>query len=115
MSDEFKRPEEWERIFGIMIHDPDGWRGISAKPFDEPISEKEFHERAALSTVSREQWTEYLLPGQAAVLLHVHPKTLSRWAREGKIPFVKTLGGHRRFSREWVERKAQELEKVDGD
>ena len=24
-------------------------------------------------------------------------KTVSRWAKEGKLPFLKTLGGHRRY------------------
>ena len=27
----------------------------------------------------------------------VSPKTVSRWAKEGKLPFLKTLGGHRRY------------------
>jgi excisionase family DNA binding protein len=27
----------------------------------------------------------------------VSPKTVSRWAKEGKLPFMKTLGGHRRY------------------
>jgi excisionase family DNA binding protein len=31
-----------------------------------------------------------------ADILHVSPKTVSRWAKEGKLPFLKTLGGHRR-------------------
>jgi excisionase family DNA binding protein len=32
-----------------------------------------------------------------ASLLHVSPKTVARWAKEGKLPFMKTLGGHRRY------------------
>jgi excisionase family DNA binding protein len=32
-----------------------------------------------------------------ADLLSVSPKTVSRWAKEGKLPFMKTLGGHRCF------------------
>jgi excisionase family DNA binding protein len=32
-----------------------------------------------------------------ADLLSVSPKTVSRWAKEGKLPFMKTLGGHRRY------------------
>jgi excisionase family DNA binding protein len=27
----------------------------------------------------------------------VSPKTVSRWAQEGKLPYLRTLGGHRRF------------------
>ena len=39
----------------------------------------------------------YLSPGGAARLLLVSPKTLARWANEGRIPCALTLGGHRRF------------------
>ena len=39
----------------------------------------------------------YLLPAEVADLLWVSPKTVSRWAKEGKLPFMKTLGGHRRY------------------
>lgn len=38
-----------------------------------------------------------LSPGEAARLLGVNPKTLSRWASDGKIRSTRTLGGHRRF------------------
>jgi excisionase family DNA binding protein len=39
----------------------------------------------------------YLHTAQVADLLHVSPKTVSRWAKEGRLPFLKTLGGHRRY------------------
>lgn len=38
-----------------------------------------------------------LPPGQVAKLLGVDPKTLVRWANAGKIPSMRTLGGHRRY------------------
>lgn len=41
---------------------------------------------------------EYLTPSQAARMLHVSPKTIDRWADQGLVPCVVTLGGHRRFS-----------------
>ena len=44
----------------------------------------------------------YLTPSQAARILHVSPKTVDRWADQGRIPCVVTLGGHRRFSRDAV-------------
>ncbi len=39
----------------------------------------------------------YLRAAEVADILHVSPKTVSRWANEGKLPFLKTLGGHRRY------------------
>lgn len=38
-----------------------------------------------------------LRPSEVAKFLAVDPKTVSRWAAEGKIGFVTTPGGHRRF------------------
>ena len=42
-------------------------------------------------------YPSYLHTAEVAELLHVSPKTVSRWAKEGKLPFLKTLGGHRRY------------------
>jgi excisionase family DNA binding protein len=42
-------------------------------------------------------YPSYLRTAEVADLLHVSPKTVSRWAKEGKLPFLKTLGGHRRY------------------
>jgi excisionase family DNA binding protein len=39
----------------------------------------------------------YLMPWEAAEILLVAPKTLSSWARAGKVPYVRTLGGHRKY------------------
>ena len=51
----------------------------------------------------------YLRAAEAAALLHVSPKTISRWAREGKLGHVVTLGGHRRFSRDEIEALAERM------
>jgi len=51
----------------------------------------------------------YLRAAEAAALLHVSPKTISRWAREGKLGHVVTLGGHRRFSRSDIEALADRM------
>ena len=37
------------------------------------------------------------------------PKTVSRWAKEGKLPFLKTLGGHRRYPEAEIRELAEEL------
>lgn len=47
--------------------------------------------------------TDYMTPGEAARSLHVSPKTINRWANEGRIPCIVTLGGHRRFRREDID------------
>jgi excisionase family DNA binding protein len=39
----------------------------------------------------------YLRTAEVADLLSVSPKTVSRWAKEGRLPFMRTLGGHRRY------------------
>ncbi|WP_375001484.1 BldC family transcriptional regulator [Aeromicrobium sp. CTD01-1L150] len=41
--------------------------------------------------------SEFLTPAEVARLFAVDPGTVSRWANSGKLPFVRTLGGHRRF------------------
>lgn len=40
---------------------------------------------------------DLLPPRAAAKLFGVDPKTLSRWASQGKLSVVRTLGGHRRY------------------
>jgi excisionase family DNA binding protein len=47
---------------------------------------------------------EYLAPGDVARLLCVSARTVSRWADQGRIPHLVTLGGHRRFRRSDVVR-----------
>lgn len=43
--------------------------------------------------------TEKLLtPGEVAGLFGVDPKTVTRWAKAGRLSAIRTLGGHRRFS-----------------
>lgn len=38
-----------------------------------------------------------LTPGEVARLFGVDPKTVSRWADNGKLDALRTLGGHRRY------------------
>jgi excisionase family DNA binding protein len=39
----------------------------------------------------------FLTPSEVASALGVSPNTVTRWAREGRMPYQMTLGGHRRF------------------
>jgi excisionase family DNA binding protein len=40
---------------------------------------------------------DYYTTGEVARILGISPKTVARWAKEGKLPHLVTLGGHRRF------------------
>ena len=51
----------------------------------------------------------YLRTAEAAKILRVSGKTVSRWAKDGKIPHVITLGGHRRFPENAVRALADRL------
>jgi len=52
--------------------------------------------------------TVLLTPAEVAARFRVDPKTVTRWAQAGKIPSVRTLGGHRRFPAEEIERLLDE-------
>ena len=38
-----------------------------------------------------------LTPAEVAGLFRVDPKTVTRWAKAGKLGSIRTLGGHRRY------------------
>ena len=49
-----------------------------------------------------------LTPSEVARRFKVDPKTVTRWAKAGKLSSFRTLGGHRRF-------KASEVEALIND
>ncbi len=38
-----------------------------------------------------------LTPAEVASMFRVDPKTVTRWAKAGKLGSIRTLGGHRRY------------------
>jgi len=38
-----------------------------------------------------------MTPKEVAQRFHVNPKTVTRWAKAGKLTAIRTLGGHRRY------------------
>ena len=54
----------------------------------------------------------YLRTSEVAMQLQVSPKTVARWAKEGRLPYLATLGGHRRFPASAIERLVGDLTKL---
>ena len=50
-----------------------------------------------------------LTPSEVAAMFRVNPKTVTRWARAGKLTAIRTLGGHRRFKASEIRRCLQEM------
>ena len=50
-----------------------------------------------------------LTPTEVAEMFRVNPKTVTRWAKSGKITAIRTLGGHRRFRSREISRFLEEL------
>jgi len=44
-----------------------------------------------------------LTPAEVASLFRVDPKTVTRWAKAGKLTAIRTLGGHRRYRQSEVQ------------
>lgn len=58
--------------------------------------------------MKREQLPEFLTPAEVAQIFRVDPKTVTRWAKQGKLASVRTVGGHRRY------RRAEVMALLDG-
>lgn len=56
----------------------------------------------------------YLRTSEVALRLQVSPKTVARWAKEGRLPYLATLGGHRRFPASVIDQLVTDLSSLDG-
>ena len=54
-----------------------------------------------------------LTPSEVAAMFRVNPKTVTRWARAGKISAIRTLGGHRRFRESEIRQFLEQVEQSD--
>jgi len=80
------------------------WGGGLLQPtYRHPMIKAENH-------MQPEEEDVLLTPSEVAAMFRVNPKTVTRWARAGKISAIRTLGGHRRFRsseiRKFLERGA---------
>src|SRR6516165_3882018 len=55
------------------------------------------HERTTAMRSDIQPDSRLLTPAEVAALFRVDPKTVTRWAQQGKLHSIRTLGGHRRY------------------
>jgi excisionase family DNA binding protein len=60
--------------------------------------------------LEEQQVDSLLTPAEVAALFRVNPKTVTRWARAGKITAIRTLGGHRRYRATEIQRCLEQME-----
>jgi excisionase family DNA binding protein len=77
---------------------------VAREPSDDPFCAPGEHPAARKPRRSRTNTMQpadeddaLLLPSEVAAMFHVDAKTVTRWARAGKLSSIRTLGGHRRF------------------
>jgi excisionase family DNA binding protein len=56
-----------------------------------------------------------LTPAEVAALFRVDPKTVTRWAKAGKLSSIRTLGGHRRYRADEVRKFLDGTNMTDSD
>jgi excisionase family DNA binding protein len=54
-----------------------------------------------------------LTPSEVAAMFRVNPKTVTRWARAGKISAIRTLGGHRRFKASEIRKYLEQVDEAN--
>jgi excisionase family DNA binding protein len=70
--------------------------------------------KKALAATPETVETHFLTRSEVSRLLGVSPNTVTRWAREGRLPCQVTLGGHHRFDRDQVEQLRKSLYRAGG-
>jgi excisionase family DNA binding protein len=58
---------------------------------------------------------DLLTPAEVAALFRVDAKTVTHWARNGKLSSVRTLGGHRRYRADEVRKLLEDSEQASPD
>ena len=56
-----------------------------------------------LVIIHRSESETLLTPAEVATIFRVDPKTVTRWAKAGKLTAIRTLGGHRRYRQSEVQ------------
>jgi excisionase family DNA binding protein len=67
---------------------------------------------ASLTSSNQEK---LLTPAEVATLFRVDPKTVTRWAKAGKLTSIRTLGGHRRYKESEVRALLKSIAPANSD
>ena len=67
---------------------------------------------ASLTSSNQEK---LLTPAEVASLCRVDPKTVTRWAKAGKLTSIRTLGGHRRYKESEVRALLKSIAPANSD
>jgi excisionase family DNA binding protein len=67
---------------------------------------------ASLTSSTQEK---LLTPAEVASLFRVDPKTVTRWAKAGKLTSIRTLGGHRRYKESEVRALLKSIAPANSD
>src|SRR3954454_1668126 len=87
---------------------PDGRQGRRA-----PARTDQRRPRWSTMAMEPEEDDALLTPSEVAAMFRVNPKTVTRWARAGKISAIRTLGGHRRFRASEIRQFLEQVEDAD--
>ena len=77
----------------MPLRDPVGKSGL---PGTDSLGQA-VEEAMTTTMITTTENVRLLTPGEVARLFSVDPKTVTRWAKAGKLSSIRTLGGHRRY------------------
>jgi len=75
-------------------------------PLPAHLPHPQRHPRREVNPMTR---SGFLTAQQVADRLAVSPKTVARWSKAGRLAHLRTLGGHRRYDPQMVDRLARQL------
>ncbi|GAA5068450.1 hypothetical protein GCM10023259_063950 [Thermocatellispora tengchongensis] len=89
-----------DAAYGLEKPHAKGHKGTSVTQAQQQSQDRSpvHHGGEAAQMSARTPEAEPLLtPAEVATMFRVDPKTVTRWAKAGKLTSIRTLGGHRRY------------------
>ncbi len=74
---------------------------------NNPASNRTANDHYSAALARKLASADLLTPSEVALIFRVDPKTVTRWAKDGKLSAIRTLGGHRRFPTEQIRQLLQ--------